>query len=303
MSNAIPIIRQAGEGEHMWFAGGGAFTWKATAAETGGAFILMTTACARQDARRCTCIRTRTRRSTCSRANCSWTSRASSIASARAGSSSRRAVSRTPSWSPPRPRTCCPADARDGGVLLPRGRRPAARRRTRTAADWARLRAVAERSRASSCSARRRFPPRSRKPPRLLPRSRCPSGAERRQQILASALAAAALLRGQAAVLVVLGVALALLGARSARHEAGLHRRALDRWDRDRSARLSTRLVASQLSAQSRHRGNAADQGADVVLGGRRICADRACPPRTRRTRRCTAPARQGRRWAAADGS
>jgi quercetin dioxygenase-like cupin family protein len=25
----------------MWFAGGGAFTWKATAAETGGAFILM----------------------------------------------------------------------------------------------------------------------------------------------------------------------------------------------------------------------------------------------------------------------
>lgn len=41
MSTAVPIIRQDGEGELMWFAGGGAFTWKATAAETGGAFILM----------------------------------------------------------------------------------------------------------------------------------------------------------------------------------------------------------------------------------------------------------------------
>jgi quercetin dioxygenase-like cupin family protein len=41
MSNAVPIIRQVGEGEQMWFAGGGVFTWKATAAETGGAFILL----------------------------------------------------------------------------------------------------------------------------------------------------------------------------------------------------------------------------------------------------------------------
>ena len=41
MSSAIPIVRQGGEGERMWFAGGGAFTWKATAAETGEAFILM----------------------------------------------------------------------------------------------------------------------------------------------------------------------------------------------------------------------------------------------------------------------
>ena len=39
MSTAIPIIRQGGEGERMWFAGGGVFTWKATAAETGGAFL------------------------------------------------------------------------------------------------------------------------------------------------------------------------------------------------------------------------------------------------------------------------
>jgi quercetin dioxygenase-like cupin family protein len=35
------IIRQAGEGELMWFAGGGAFRWKAPAAETGGAFLAM----------------------------------------------------------------------------------------------------------------------------------------------------------------------------------------------------------------------------------------------------------------------
>ena len=41
MTSAVPIIRQAGEGEQMWFAGGGAFTWKATAAETGGAFIML----------------------------------------------------------------------------------------------------------------------------------------------------------------------------------------------------------------------------------------------------------------------
>jgi quercetin dioxygenase-like cupin family protein len=38
---AAAIIRQAGEGERMWFAGGGIFTWKATAAETGGAFTLI----------------------------------------------------------------------------------------------------------------------------------------------------------------------------------------------------------------------------------------------------------------------
>jgi quercetin dioxygenase-like cupin family protein len=41
MSSAVPIIRQAGEGEHLGFAGGGVFTMKATAAETGGAFLLM----------------------------------------------------------------------------------------------------------------------------------------------------------------------------------------------------------------------------------------------------------------------
>jgi len=34
------VIRNAGEGERLWFAGGGVFTMKATTAETGGAFTL-----------------------------------------------------------------------------------------------------------------------------------------------------------------------------------------------------------------------------------------------------------------------
>ncbi|MFN8223442.1 MAG: cupin domain-containing protein [Gaiellales bacterium] len=38
--SAIPIIRQDGEGERMWFAGGGTITWKATGEETNGAFLL-----------------------------------------------------------------------------------------------------------------------------------------------------------------------------------------------------------------------------------------------------------------------
>ena len=36
----IPIVRGAGEGERLWFYGGGLHTWKATAAETAGAFLL-----------------------------------------------------------------------------------------------------------------------------------------------------------------------------------------------------------------------------------------------------------------------
>jgi quercetin dioxygenase-like cupin family protein len=40
MSTAVPIIRGEGEGERRWFAGGGVHLWKATAEETGGAFIL-----------------------------------------------------------------------------------------------------------------------------------------------------------------------------------------------------------------------------------------------------------------------
>ncbi len=41
MSTAVPIIRQEGEGEQLWFAGGGLLTIKASAAETGGAFTLL----------------------------------------------------------------------------------------------------------------------------------------------------------------------------------------------------------------------------------------------------------------------
>jgi quercetin dioxygenase-like cupin family protein len=40
MSTAMPVIRNEGEGERMWFAGGGVFTWKATGEETGGAFLM-----------------------------------------------------------------------------------------------------------------------------------------------------------------------------------------------------------------------------------------------------------------------
>ena len=38
--SAVPIIRNEGEGERLWFFGGGVHTWKATEAETGGAFLL-----------------------------------------------------------------------------------------------------------------------------------------------------------------------------------------------------------------------------------------------------------------------
>jgi quercetin dioxygenase-like cupin family protein len=41
MSTAGAIIREEGEGERLWFAGGGLWTMKATADETGGAFILV----------------------------------------------------------------------------------------------------------------------------------------------------------------------------------------------------------------------------------------------------------------------
>jgi quercetin dioxygenase-like cupin family protein len=40
MDDAIPVIRQDGEGERLWFAGGGVFTMKATSAETGGALAI-----------------------------------------------------------------------------------------------------------------------------------------------------------------------------------------------------------------------------------------------------------------------
>ena len=40
MGTAQAIIRQDGEGEQLWFAGGGVFTIKASAEETNGAFTL-----------------------------------------------------------------------------------------------------------------------------------------------------------------------------------------------------------------------------------------------------------------------
>lgn len=40
VTTAIPIIRAAPDGERRWFYGGGVHTWKATAQETGGAFLL-----------------------------------------------------------------------------------------------------------------------------------------------------------------------------------------------------------------------------------------------------------------------
>src|SRR4029077_1903958 len=36
----IPTVRAAGEGERLWFYGGGLHIWKATASETGSAFLL-----------------------------------------------------------------------------------------------------------------------------------------------------------------------------------------------------------------------------------------------------------------------
>ncbi|HEV2218583.1 MAG TPA: quercetin 2,3-dioxygenase [Candidatus Dormibacteraeota bacterium] len=39
-SKVVPIVRVAGAGERLWFYGGGLHIWKATSAETGGAFLL-----------------------------------------------------------------------------------------------------------------------------------------------------------------------------------------------------------------------------------------------------------------------
>jgi quercetin dioxygenase-like cupin family protein len=40
VSTPVPIVRAAADGERRWFYGGGVHTWKATARETGGAFLL-----------------------------------------------------------------------------------------------------------------------------------------------------------------------------------------------------------------------------------------------------------------------
>ena len=41
MNSARTIIRKEGEGERLWFAGGGVHVWKATAEETDRAFLLV----------------------------------------------------------------------------------------------------------------------------------------------------------------------------------------------------------------------------------------------------------------------
>ncbi len=40
MSKLNPIVRAEGEGEKLWFYGGGVHTWLATSSETAGAFLL-----------------------------------------------------------------------------------------------------------------------------------------------------------------------------------------------------------------------------------------------------------------------
>jgi hypothetical protein len=108
MSNAVSIIRQADEGELMWFAGGGAFTWKATSAETGGAFIMLEDRMVRG--------KTTPFHLHPNEDEAIYVLEGELLVDVEgeqhhvgpAASSSRRAASRTPSWSPPRPRACCP---------------------------------------------------------------------------------------------------------------------------------------------------------------------------------------------------
>jgi len=40
MTKLVPIVLSEGGGEKLWFYGGGAHTWLATSAQTGGAFLL-----------------------------------------------------------------------------------------------------------------------------------------------------------------------------------------------------------------------------------------------------------------------
>ena len=40
MSASVPIVRNDGEGERLWFYGGGVHVWKASGEETDGALLL-----------------------------------------------------------------------------------------------------------------------------------------------------------------------------------------------------------------------------------------------------------------------
>jgi hypothetical protein len=98
---------------------------------------------------------------------------------------------------------------------------------------------------------------------------------ERRAQFLARLLAAPALLRTEAAVLVVRRVALALVGTRTARGEARLQRVEL-RW------RMGIALAAEDANGGSacvravEAEADAADKVTDVVLGDARVGTYRA---------------------------
>ncbi len=158
----------------MWFAGGGAFTWKATAAETGGAFILLEDRMVRGKGTPLPPASERGRGDLRARGR---------VAGARRGrGASRRPrwpllraarCRRTPSWSPPRRRAC--SRCRRPGRARPSTATPASRstrRRTPpgrpTGCGCARWQSD---PRASSCSGPRRSPPRStRLPPHALAR-------------------------------------------------------------------------------------------------------------------------------------
>jgi hypothetical protein len=98
---------------------------------------------------------------------------------------------------------------------------------------------------------------------------------QRRQQLVARPLAAPAFLRAEAAVLVMLGMAFALLGAYAARRHASLERRCL-------GARIRVGLATEDATGVDAGVGavetqaKAARQRADVVLGEGRVGADRA---------------------------
>src|SRR4051812_1191394 len=94
--------------------------------------------------------------------------------------------------------------------------------------------------------------------------------AQRRQQFAACPFATPALLRAQPAVLVVAGVALALLGARAARRQAGLQRSPLRRrvgvgLPAEDAARVDAGVGAVQAQA------NAANEPGDVLLRERGV--------------------------------
>jgi len=178
MSTTGPIIRQAGEGEHLGFAGGGVFTMKATAAETAGAFLLMGAPHRAWEAhtpahpprgRGDLCARGRAPRTHRRRGASRRSGRVLPRAARRSARDARYLRNRAPARS---------ADARDGRGLLTgtRANRPT-RRRTRHGRPTGHGCARWQRSpTASNCSAPRRLPPRSRRRPPRRPNAQARDG-------------------------------------------------------------------------------------------------------------------------------